>query len=327
MRAPFIFLICPALLLAAPALARDPIFAPPLDCTLGADCYIQNYVDADPGPGAADFTCGGLSYDGHKGTDFGLPTIVDMWAGVDVHPSAPGTVRAIRDGMEDFPQGRDGAPDVSGKECGNGVVIEHGDGWSTQYCHMRKDSIAVAVGQKVSKTTALGQIGLSGQTQFPHVHLAIRKDGQIVDPFNPTGVIVCGDTAAALGGTLWDRDMIYQAGGLLDVGVATQIPEYEQVKAGTATETDLTSESPALVVFGFAFGSRENDVLRLTLFGPEGEVVSRDMELDTAQAQVFRAVGKRASAPWPLGGYSATVRLLRNGSEIDMREMRFQITE
>ena len=50
-------------LVATPALAGPLQLALPLDCTLGETCFIQNYVDNDPGAGAADFTCGTLTYD------------------------------------------------------------------------------------------------------------------------------------------------------------------------------------------------------------------------------------------------------------------------
>lgn len=311
-------------LLATPALARDPVLAPPIDCVLGQSCYIQNYVDADPGPGAADFTCGTLSYDGHKGTDFALPVTLDMWQGVDVLASAPGTVKAIRDGMEDVPQGSEGAPDVTGKECGNGVVIDHGDGWSTQYCHMMNGTIAVQQGQRVGASTVLGQVGLSGMTEFPHVHLALRHNGKVIDPFNPTGLISCGEEAM-LNGTLWDRDMVYHAGGLLTLGLDTKVPDYESVKAGTAGNVPLGSDSPALVVFGFGYGTLKGDILRMSIFGPEGEVISHDALLDKDQARMFRAVGRKSPGAWPIGGYTATVQLIRKGAEIDRLEERFRI--
>ena len=82
-------------------LTAQPHLALPLDCTLGESCFIQNYVDDDPGPGAADFTCGALTYDGHKGTDFALTSIAAMEAGVTVRAAAPGVVRGVRDGMPD----------------------------------------------------------------------------------------------------------------------------------------------------------------------------------------------------------------------------------
>ena len=58
---------------ASPALAEDVQLAFPLDCTLGQDCHIQQYMDQDPSAAARDYRCSGLTYDGHKGTDFALP--------------------------------------------------------------------------------------------------------------------------------------------------------------------------------------------------------------------------------------------------------------
>lgn len=314
------------LLPATPTLAKDPILSPPIDCALDETCYIQNYVDTDPGPGAADFTCGTLSYDGHKGTDFALPALIDMWQGVDVLPAAPGTVLATRDGMEDFPQGTEGAPDITGRACGNGVVVDHGDGWSTQYCHMMQGSISVQEGQKVTKTTALGQVGLSGQTEFPHVHMTVRHNGKVIDPFNPGGVIACG-MDAIMGGTLWDRDMVYHAGGLLAVGIDTKVPDYDSVKAGTAGADALNTQSPALVVYAYGYGALPGDIFRMSIFGPEGEVIGRDIEIDKAQAQLYRAIGRKTPGAWPVGGYSATVQLIRKGQQIGKLEERFQILE
>ena len=62
---------------------------------------MQNHVDTDPGPDARDFTCGPLSYDGHRGTDFRVATLADMWAGFRALAAALGRVVAVRDGMAD----------------------------------------------------------------------------------------------------------------------------------------------------------------------------------------------------------------------------------
>ena len=119
---------------ASPALAEDVQLAFPLDCTLGQDCHIQQYMDQDPSAAARDYRCSGLTYDGHKGTDFALPDRAAMAAGVTVRAAAAGVVRGLRDGMAE------GAPlsEVQGRECGNGVVIDLGRGWETQYCHLKR---------------------------------------------------------------------------------------------------------------------------------------------------------------------------------------------
>ena len=60
--------------LAVPATAGEFSLLSPIDCDLTGPCYIQQYVDHDPSDANSDFLCTGLSYDGHKGTDFALPT-------------------------------------------------------------------------------------------------------------------------------------------------------------------------------------------------------------------------------------------------------------
>lgn len=301
-------LLAACLCAAAPVAADAPILSLPIDCTLGKTCYIQNYVDRDSGPHALDFRCGGLSYDGHKGTDFGLPTLTDMRRGVDVLASAPGVVSGFRDGVDDV-----GPTDATqGRECGNGVVLRHADGWETQYCHMKSGTLTVKSGQAVLRGDVLGQVGLSGQTEFPHVHLSVRHNGETVDPFDPDLVSPCD----AAGATLW-RDMPeYLPGGLLDAGFSPGIPDYELVKDGSADQTQLVGDAPGLVIYGFGYASRPGDVMEMKIHGPMGEFLLQRIELDKNQAQFFRATGKRLTkARWPAGHYTGTV-ILRRGAHI-----------
>lgn len=311
------------LTLASPVLAGDISFGVPIDCTLGESCYIQNFVDDDPSDSAADFTCGTLSYHAHKGTDFALPSIHEMRKSVDVLAAAAGTVRGTRDGMEDSPQGVEGAPDVSGRECGNGLVIDHGDGWETQYCHMMKGSVAVTTGESVAQGTVLGQVGLSGKTEFPHVHLSIRKDGKVVDPFNPKGSQSCGVTGDQ---TLWQETLTYQPTGLLAVGITDGVPDYAQIKDGSAQVSSLPSNSPAMVVYGFAFGGETGDTMSLSLAGPNGTIADNQVTLSKNQAQYFRAAGRRSKTPWPVGGYQAMVQILRGGEVISTQTHKIVVT-
>ena len=41
-------------------------------CEPHKTCFIQSYVDIDPGAGAKDYACGGATYDEHNGIDFRL---------------------------------------------------------------------------------------------------------------------------------------------------------------------------------------------------------------------------------------------------------------
>lgn len=308
--------------LAAPAAAREPLLQLPLDCTLGKTCFIQQYTDTDPGPGAADYTCGALSYDGHKGTDFALPFTRIIDSGIDVFAAAPGTVVSVRDGMEDHLQGTEGAPDVSDKECGNGVLVSHGDGWETQYCHLKRGSVRVRKGQSVSNSTPIGQVGLSGKTQFPHLHLSVRHDGQVIDPFNATGTIACGETPEQ---SLWRDTPVYRPGGLISVGFSDAVPGFDTIKAGHAGTPELAGDAPALVLWAYAFGSREGDTLHLSVAGPGGAVLSETVALERPQAQYFRAVGRRATGAWQPGDYLGVVKLIRDDKTLDEQSITLTV--
>ncbi|MFC2970076.1 M23 family metallopeptidase [Acidimangrovimonas pyrenivorans] len=298
----------------------------PIACTLGQTCFIQNYVDDDPGPGAEDFTCGPLTYNGHKGTDIALPSLAAMRAGVAVLAAAPGTVLALRDGMPDIAANAPDAPDISGRECGNGVLVANGDGWQTQYCHMKRGSISVRKGEKVSAGTVLGQVGLSGDTEFPHVHLSVRHDGKVVDPFAPDTARppACGTPPTD---TLWQPPIAYVPGGLVNIGFATAVPGFDAVKAGLPSPRDLPADAPALVLWAQVYGGRAGDKLGLRIVAPDGTVLVQQLvTLDRAQARLFRAIGKRSPADgWPPGPYIALVQLQRDGNTLGQQRTSVEI--
>lgn len=302
-------------LLTGSAAAGDLAF--PVDCTLGRDCFVQHHVDRDPGPGAADFACGGLSYDGHDGTDIRLPDLAAMRAGIDVLSAAPGVVRGLRDGVPDVAFGGEGAPDVTGRECGNGVLVERADGWELQYCHMRQGSLRVAERETVAAGQVLGQVGLSGQTQFPHLHLIVRDpSGQVVDPFDARpreAPCTLPDEA-----TLWAHPLAYQPGGVLGGGFLDRIPDYDEVKAGNASAPVLPADAPALVFWAHFYGLAEDDVLELNLAGPGDEPLAEtDHVMPRARAAEFRAIGRKGRQEWQPGSYRGTARLVRDGAVID----------
>ena len=307
--------------LALPAAALD--LGLPIDCTLGDSCYIQQYFDHDAAsPTWTDFTCGTLAYDGHDGTDFALPTRADMAAGVAVLASAAGTVKGIRDGIADF------APKVDGKECGNGVVIDHGAGWETQYCHLRQGSVQVQVGQRVDQGTPLGLVGQSGMAEFPHVHLAVRKNGVEIDPFTPTASNTCDiGIISAQRDDLWTPEIAYQPGGIIGAGFSTAVPEFSAIKQGLDSPATLPAQSPALVLWVYMFGARAGDAVVVDITGPEGRIIAERVVLEKNQALSFRAVGRKMRGTgWPAGEYAGMAKMMRGAAEIGSAAISLTVT-
>jgi hypothetical protein len=126
-------------------------------------------------------------------------------------------LQALRYGIPGIAYTPARATELVGKECGNGVVIAHDQSWETQYCHLKERSISVNVGDTVQVGDVLGKIGLSGRTQFPHVHISVLHNETRIDPFAPSGRITCNSSAD----TLWDTAIEYDAGGLLSLRFLT----------------------------------------------------------------------------------------------------------
>ncbi len=67
------------------------------------------------------------------------------------------------------------------EDWGNLVIIDHGDGYQTQYAHL--SDIAIRVGQTVHQGQIIGHVGKTGKAgNKPHLNYQVRKHGKMVDP-------------------------------------------------------------------------------------------------------------------------------------------------
>jgi len=289
----------------------------PIACPIPLICTIQNFVDVDPGPGHQDFDCSAASYDGHTGTDFRIPDLTAMALGFSVIAPADGVVLRTRDGQVDQAQ-RD--PLANGRDCGNGVVLDHGGGWQSQLCHMRRGSVAVTQGQRVLRGEVLGMVGLSGRTEFPHVHWVVRHNGRVLDPF--TGAEE-GAGCRVRPRPLWTAEAQAQLGRetrprIYGGGFAGQVVSIQDVDRGVV---EPTRQSPLLVGYGRGIRMRRGDHLYLRLEGPDGFQTAEQAgdPFPAPQAQYVSYVGRRRPpSGFPRGRYRLTVQLRdANGLVVD----------
>lgn len=305
------------LALSGQVMGASPGLGLPIRCIPGENCFIQNYFDHDPGSEYHDYTCGRLSYNGHHGTDFRLRDLDAMRAKVAVVAAAPGVVTGTRNNEPDISVRKRGKAALKGKDAGNGVRVDHGDGWSTQYSHMLQGSVRVQAGQRVESGDLLGFVGLSGNTEFPHLDFSVSKEGVHIDPFNPDRA-ACGAVPATLWTAAVERSLRYQATGLLVTGFSTTTPEREKAEDGGYKLSTVPADAESIVYWVELFGVLKNDHLTIALLDPAHKPLGINKKLMTAsKAVVFSSTGKRrGAAPWPKGTYSALLRLVRNGKLI-----------
>lgn len=291
---------------------NSPQFGQPIDCTLGKDCFVLLYFDRDPSPAAVDFGCGRQTYDTHDGTDFAISDAKTMAKGVPVIASAAGKVLRVRDGVVDRRLQKDtDKANVAGTECGNGMVIDHGNGWEAQYCHLRQGSVAVKPGAQVAKGAVLGMVGNSGMASFPHVHVTFRYQGKAVDPFvGPDAKAGCNVAR----NPIWDKPLDYVSTGLIRAGFANKPPDMDAVWQGQFGETKLPVDSPALLFWVQSYGVQKGDREQYQLFAPNGETVANNTSEIKAPSRTWLGyIGKRNSSNSPLtpGVWRAQYRLTR----------------
>jgi murein DD-endopeptidase MepM/ murein hydrolase activator NlpD len=291
----------------------------PIKCQPGVSCFFQNYVDHDASDKVRDYRCGGRSYDGHDGTDIRIRNLEIQRQGVEVLAAAPGRVVGGRNDMEDISVKTAGKAAIAGKECGNGVLIEHEGGWSTQYCHMAKGSVRVKVGDQMTTGQPIGLVGLSGDTEFFHLHFTVRHHGKIVDPF----AYGAPENSCGGGRSIWAASLAeqtqYRPREIIDYGFAGLAPTMELIESGEIGKHPVTPGSDALVAYVRTIGLQAGDQQSLVVQGPGGaSFAANDLPaLDRDKAQYLVIAGKkRREAAWLGGRYTATYRVIRDGGEV-----------
>ncbi len=95
--------------------------------------------------------------------------------GINIKAKEGDAVKAAEDGVVSY----------AGNELkgyGNLIIIKHSGGWITAYAHLSK--VAVKRGQKVTKSTKIGEVGSTGNVASSQLYFGLRKGRDAVNPEN-----------------------------------------------------------------------------------------------------------------------------------------------
>lgn len=302
-------------LFASPAAyAADLRLMLPAACAPGQDCWVVNYTDMNPAKDQAqDYTCGAATYDEHEGTDFGLKDTAQMKAGVSVLAAAPGKVLSVRDGLPDRQPSKAEIDEMlaNAKGCGNGVLLDHGNGWQSIYCQMRGGTIAVKKGDNVAAGQKIGEVGQSGAAEFPHLHFGLFQNGKTVDPFS--GTLAEGGCGKSKG-SMWIEgiDVDYEPLSIFTNGFSAEVPNFDTIRADA---TGIATSSPAIDVLTFwagFYGLHKGDKVVMSIIGPDGKIFATQVtEQKEDRSRQYYFVGRKIGDPLLPGAYKGTVQVER----------------
>jgi hypothetical protein len=298
----------------------------PVRCQIGEACLVQKLFDLDPGPGRSDYRCGTLTTDGHDGIDLRVRTLADMRFGVAVISASPGRVLRTRDGEPDISVRDRG--NLHGRDAGNSVIIDHGNGWQTQYSHLRNGSVTVRPGDQVRGGQPIGLIGMSGNAEFPHLHFTVRQNGLAIDPFIGTrGPADC--KASSRQTTLWtpeaERALRYQPTMLIAAGISRSAPRDTVVDHDGADGSTGTTDP--LLLWAQIIGAVPGDMQRFQIRGPDSRlIVNNDQPVGRGGLYWLGYAGHRPPpGGWPTGIYSGRYQYVRGKLVLFERDIRARI--
>jgi murein DD-endopeptidase MepM/ murein hydrolase activator NlpD len=110
--------------------------------------------------------------------------------GVDYAASTGTPVVAVADGTVTFAARRGGN--------GNLVSIRHTQGYETGYAHLHRFARGIRSGVQVSQGQVIGYVGSTGLSTGPHLHFALKRNRQFIDPLGEHELRQPGLTGRAL---------------------------------------------------------------------------------------------------------------------------------
>lgn len=234
---------------------QDLHFSWPVAAEHGVDVVLVNHVDHDTASNSIrNYNCKVYTYDGHEGTDFVLRSFRQMDSGVAVLAAAGGRVVTVIDTMYDRNK-----QSVKERGFGNYIAIQHAEGYTSYYVHIRTHSAMVAVGDMVDRGQPIALVGSSGNSSDPHLHFEVWRR---VDPFAGN----CGDRAS-----LWDQQVdISGEHTVLDHDVTAWPPLLDTIRERPPHLGTIDTSVHTITAWSLHTGVEKSDEFTVAWYAPDG---------------------------------------------------------
>lgn len=235
-----------------PVFAADISFVKPVECEINKECYIHKNPKSE----------------GFKRVVFALPSFKAMEIkDYKVFATNSGTITRVIKNVDD---NEDNKPNPDQEDrCGNGIMIEHAGGWVTQYCHLKRRSIDLKVGDKVTAGMQIGLVGASGIASEPQVEVTFMQNGEIVDPF---------------AANLWNPPIEYKKVGLIDFGLYTNDVPYDVAVNAAPKITEFHLDDNGMIAWVRLYGVKAGDLQKFTFYQPDGKVYKEPITAKISKA-------------------------------------------
>jgi hypothetical protein len=184
---------------------------------------------------------------------------------------------------------------------------------------MRRGSIRVRRGQRVRAGQILGLVGLSGKTEFPHLHFQIQLDKKTIDPFvGLARKAACGPGQSPLWAPATLARIPYRRSAIFNAGFHDSNVDQRGASQGHYRAKRLFAPVKNLHLWAEIWRIRPGDKVVFTLLDHDGKKLATrgvqiKIEKPARRPLLLGTRFTRKKGIWPKGAYGGRVVLGRAG--------------